>query len=107
METQGIGVLEILWKIVEAIIDTRIKTVDMFHEVLHGLHTSRVTSTAIMEIKMAQEIAIIDQEPLFMVVLDLRKTCNNLYHSRSLHTLGGYGAGPKIRGSFGEPSSDH
>ena len=31
-----IGLLEIVWKLAEAVIDTRIKTAVKFHNVLHG-----------------------------------------------------------------------
>ena len=34
--TWGIGVLELVWKAVEAMIDTHINTVVQFHNVLHG-----------------------------------------------------------------------
>ena len=60
-DTWGIGILEVLWKILEAIIDTRIKTEVMFHDVLHGFYACRGTGTAIIGIKMAQELATIDQ----------------------------------------------
>ena len=32
----GIRMLEIVWKVVEAVIDTQIKAVVQFHDVLHG-----------------------------------------------------------------------
>ena len=57
----------------EAIIDTWIKTVVIFHNVLHGLRSNRGTGAEIMEINMEQYITSIDQDPLFLVFLDLRK----------------------------------
>ena len=41
VKTRGIVLIEVLWKVVKSIIDTRIKTVVMFHDILHGIHTSR------------------------------------------------------------------
>ena len=78
VETWGIGLLEVLWKIVEAIIDTQIKLVVTFHNVIHGFRTKRGTGMKIMELNMAQEIASIDQNPLFLVFLDLRKSYDTL-----------------------------
>ena len=74
VDTWGIGILVSLWKVVEAIIETNIKTAVMFHDVLYGFHACRGTGTAIMEINMDQELASIDQAPLFIVFLDTRKS---------------------------------
>ena len=101
-DTWGIWMLEVLWKIVEAIIDTWIKMVVMFYNVLHGLLASRGTRMAMMDLKMAQELAIIDQDPLFLVFLNLRKSCDTLDRGRILHTLEGCGVGPNIRGLLAE-----
>ena len=39
--THGVVLLEAVWKVVEAVIDTHIKSVVQFHDVLHGFHTGR------------------------------------------------------------------
>ena len=51
---------------------------------------------AITELKLAQELVSIHQEPLFLIFLDLRKTYENMDRDRLLITLEGYGAGPGI-----------
>ena len=51
---QGIGILEVLWKVVEAIIDKCIKNVVTFHDVLHGFCSERGMGTAIIELKLVQ-----------------------------------------------------
>ena len=76
--TQGVGIMEILWKVVESIIDTLINAVVTFYNVLHRLCANRGTGSAIMELNMAQELASIEQNPLFMVLLDLRKAYDTL-----------------------------
>ena len=43
------------------------------HEVLHGFRDIKGTVAAIMELKLAQELANIDQSPLFLVFMELRK----------------------------------
>ena len=101
-DTHGIGLLEVLCKIAEDIIDTHIKTVAMFHDVLHGLRASRGTVTVVMDLKMAQEIDSIEQDPLLLEFLELRKSYNKLDCSRILQTLEGYGSGQKMRGQLEE-----
>ena len=43
------------------------------HNILHRFRVRRGAGTSIMELKLTQEIASIDQSPLFLVFLDLRK----------------------------------
>ena len=64
IDTLGIGLLETLWKFLEAIIDKLLRSSIQFHNVLHGFCMGRVMGTATVEIKLAQEITIIDQDPL-------------------------------------------
>ena len=70
-DTQGIGLLETLCKVVEAIIYTHLREIISFHDVLCGFHAGRGTGTAILDIKLAQEIASIDQDPLLLVFMYL------------------------------------
>ena len=86
----------------EEVIDTWIKTLLQFHDVLHGFHGRKGAGTAIMELKLAQELASMDQDPLFLICLNLMKAYNNPYHVRLLQMLAGYGEGPKIWGLLAE-----
>ena len=92
--TWGIGLLETLWKLVEALIDTRIIASIQFHDVLHGLWAGRGTEMYIMELKLAQELSRIGNDPLLLVFLDLRKAYNTAERDRLIQTLERYGAGP-------------
>ena len=51
-----------------------------------------------MGLKISQELASIDQDPLLLVFLDFRKPYNNVDWYRLLITLEGYGAGPRLFG---------
>jgi hypothetical protein len=93
---RGIGILEALWKLIEAIIDTRIQSNIQFHDILHGFRKSRGTSTAIIEAKLHQELAHIKRKTLFQVFLDLKKAYDTLHRGRALDTLQAYGVGPNI-----------
>ena len=52
--------------------------------------------TAIMKLKVSQELASVDHNPRLLVFLDLRKTYDNVYRGRLIWTLEGYGAGPRL-----------
>ena len=54
VDTWRIRLLEVIWKVVEAVIYTWIKTVFQFHDVLHVFCAGRNTWTAIIELKLAQ-----------------------------------------------------
>ena len=70
-DTWGIGLLETLCKVVEALTDTRLRARIQFHGVLHGFRDRRGTGTDIMELNISQELSRIDQDPLFLIFLDL------------------------------------
>ncbi len=65
----------------------------LLHEALHGCLNRRGTGTAILEAKLAQQLAHLEQEPLYGVFLDLKKVFNAMDRERCLLILEGYGAG--------------
>jgi hypothetical protein len=68
----GIGLLEPLWKVVERIMDWQLNALPL-HEALHGCRNGRNTGTAILEAKLAQQLAHLKQEPFYGVFLDLKR----------------------------------
>ena len=72
-DTRGILLLETLWKVIEALIDTRIHVSIHFHDAVHGFWSGRGTGTAVMELEITQELARVDHNPLLLVFLDLSK----------------------------------
>ena len=95
-DTQGIGLLDTLWKVVEAIIDTSLKLCITFHNVFHDFCTVRVMGKSILELKIIQDLDSIDQDPLFLVSLNPRKVYDTLNWGRLLTTMEVYVAGPHI-----------
>ena len=70
-DTRGIGLLESLWKVVEVIIDTCLRASVRLQNVLHGLRAGRGTGTNTLELNLAKELVSVDQDPPFLVFLDL------------------------------------
>ena len=52
--------------------------------------------TAAMEIKLTQQLAFIEQVPLYEVFIDLLKAYDAMDRGLFLQSLGAYGAGPKM-----------
>jgi len=93
---QGIGLLEIIWKVIAAIIDARIKASISFHDALHGFRAKPGTGTAIFEVKLFQQLASIQQVPVFEVFLDLKKAYDTLDRDEwTLMILEQYGVGAR------------
>ena len=72
-DTQGNSLLETLCKVTEAIIDTRLWSSIQFHYVLHRFCAGRGKGKATMYLKLAQELARVNQYPLFLVLIEPRK----------------------------------
>jgi hypothetical protein len=117
----GIGLLDSMWKVVEKIMVARMSCLKL-HDCLHGRLLRRGTGAAIMEVKLNQQLAWVDQAPLYQIYLDLKKAYNALDQMRCLEILAGYGVGPNVLhlqkhfwdgarmvcragGSYGEPFS--
>jgi hypothetical protein len=66
-----------MWKAVEKIMVAQLSVIEL-HDSLHGGLPCRGTGTAIMEAKLNQQLAWVDQEPLYQIYLDLRKVYDAL-----------------------------
>jgi hypothetical protein len=92
---RGIGLLDPCWKVVEKIMVCRMAAID-FHPCLHGGLPKRGTGTATIEAKLAQQLAWMEQEPVYQVFVDLSKAYDHLDRERCLAIMTGYGVGPKL-----------
>ena len=102
INTLGIGLLDTLWNMVETIVDTCLRESISFHYVLYGFCAGRVTRAAIIELKLAQELASVYHDPLFLGFWNLRKSYDTVDRDRLLRTPEGYGAGPHMSGLLAE-----
>ena len=94
---QGIGLVEVMWKVVAAVLNRRFTSSITYHNVLHGFRAGRGTGTATLKAKMLQQLAALREEVLYVIFLDLTKAYDALDRSRCLDILEGYGVGPNAR----------
>ena len=93
---QGIGLVDVLWKVCVMVVNFRINSTVTLHDALRGLSSGRGTGTATLEEKLAQQLAGIAHEPLFQVFLDVRKAYDYPDRGRCMDILWGYGMGQKM-----------
>ena len=94
---RGIGLMELMWKVVAVILNRCFTYSITFHDVLHGFRAGRGTGTATLEAKLLQQLASMREEVLYVIFLDLTKAYDAFDRSRCLDILEGYGVGPSAR----------
>jgi hypothetical protein len=94
-EYRGIGLLEPIWKVLEKVMDLRLEAI-VLHDSLHGCLALQGTGTRIIEAKLAQQRAHLEQTPFFGVYINLRKTFNAMDCGHCLEILALHGVGPKM-----------
>ncbi len=75
--------------------DMRLNVIPL-HKSLHGCRDGRGTGTAVMEAKLIQQLAHLEQVPFYGVFLNLKKAFDSMDCKHCLLILGGYGVGPKM-----------
>ncbi len=80
---RGIGLLDPMWKVVEKIMVARMSCLEL-QDCLHGGLPRRGTGMAIMGVKLNQQLAWVDQAPLYQIYLDLKKAYDTLDRTRCL-----------------------
>ena len=94
---RGISLVEVMWKVVVAILNRELTASITYHDALHSFRAGRGTGTATLESKILQQLAALREEVLYVIFLDLQKLYDALDRSRCLEILEGYGIVPKDR----------
>jgi hypothetical protein len=84
-----------IWKVIEKVMVAQLSVIEL-HDCLHGELPKWGMGTAIMEVKLQQQLAWVEQEPLYQIYLDLRKAYDALDRGRCLEILAGYRVGPNL-----------
>ncbi len=92
----GSGLLEPIWKVIKRLMDHWLKAIAL-HDSLHGYRNGQGTGTVVIEAKLAQQLAHIEQDPFYGVFIDLKKAFDVMDRERCLLILKGHGMGPNRR----------
>ena len=79
--------------------DRRLNAIPL-HKSLHGCQDGRGTGTAVIEAKLAQQLAHLEQRPFYGVFLDLKKACDAMDREWCLLVLLEESARSKTRPAF-------
>jgi hypothetical protein len=74
---RGICLLNPMWKVMEKIMVARLSVIEL-HDCLHSKLLRQGMGTAIMEVKLNQQLVWVEQEPLYQIYLDLKKAYDAL-----------------------------
>ena len=90
----GIGLLHPIWNIMEKILDARLVKLEC-HDCMHGFLAGRGTGTAILEAKLAVQLAYKEQVPLYGIFIDIHKAFDTMDCRQCIRILRDRGVGEK------------
>ena len=91
---RGIVLVEVMWKVVAAILNCWLTASITYHDFLHGFRAGHGTGTATLDSNLLQQLAALREEVLYVIFVDLHKAYDALDRSRCLEILEGYGVEP-------------
>ena len=71
---RGVGIVKVLWKAIEILVNYRLTAALSFHDKFHGFWAGRGTVTAALEANLLQKLTAMRKAVIFEVFLDLRKS---------------------------------
>ena len=74
----GIGLVEVIWKVVVVILNRSFTAAIPYHGSLYRFWLGRGTATATLEVKLLQKIAALREPVLHAIFLNLHKVYNAL-----------------------------
>ncbi len=92
---RGIGLLKLIWKVVEGVMHHQLKVI-ILNNSIHGCRNGQGAGTAIIETKLTQQLAHIEQAPFYSIILDLKKACDAMDWERCISILERCGVEPNM-----------
>ena len=90
-----ISLMEVVWKLVTAILNRQLTDSIIYHTFLHIFRAGCGTGIATLEVKFIRKLAVIREEFLYMIFLYLHKLYDSLDSDRCLVIVEGYSVGPQ------------
>ena len=87
IDYRGIGLVEVVWKVVVVILNCRLTASITYHIFLHGLWAGRGSGTTTFKAKLLHQLVAMREEVLHVIFLYLHKTYDNLDKDRCLEIL--------------------
>ena len=94
-EYHGVGLVEVIWKAVEVIINCRFTAAITYHDSLHGFRAVHSMGTTTLKVKLIQHVEALREVFLHVIFLDLNKAYDALEMYRCLVILECYGMGTR------------
>ena len=84
-----IGLVEVVWKAMDLILNFHFTASITYHDSLHGFRSVRSTGNSTLEVKMIQKVAAMREVVPHAIFLDLHKSYNSLYRAMGPEHPGG------------------
>ena len=88
-----IGLVEVVWKAVEVILNHRFTASTTYRASFHRFWEGRGMGTSTLKVKLLHQVTAMREAVLHTIFLELHKAYNSLDRSRYLEILEGYGVG--------------
>ena len=83
----GIGLVEVLWKLLSGVINWQIGVEVQFNNIIHGFQAGQGTCTNSLKDKLIQHLTAMREEVLYEVLLDLWKAYDSLDRERCMEII--------------------
>ena len=81
---RSIDLVEVVWKVVAEILNSRPTAFIIYHNFIHGFWAGRGTGTCTLETKLIQWLAALREDFMYVIFLYLHKAYDALYRDRCL-----------------------
>ena len=90
---RGIGLVEVLWKVIPVFINFWISSSIQFHDAIYEFRAGRGTGTSTLKDNLLQQLITMREKFLHYIFLNLQKPYDALYRGLCLDILEGCGVG--------------